>query len=119
MGLGLWLGIYILNVNVSINAGTSRQAELQESIPTTDNAGKEIMNEVKPRPAFSPSDDVVVLEAEICLDFYKLRPETRKQTFTQENCKHGGRDMGSGGRGGGCYSANFIYGITPHIKLYT
>ena len=57
------------------------------------------MNEVKPRPAFSPSNDVVVLEveAEICLDFYKLRPETRKQTFTQENCKHGGRDVGSGG----------------------
>ena len=76
------------------------------------------MNEVKPRPAFSPSNDVVVLEAEICLDFYKLRPETRKQTFTQENCKHGGCDMGSGGRGGGCNSANFIYGITPHIKLY-
>ena len=79
------------------------------------------MNEVKPRPAFSPSNDVVVLEAEaeICLDFYKLRPETRKQTFTQENCKHGGCDMGSGGRGGGCNSANFIYGITPHIQLYT
>ena len=57
------------------------------------------MNEVKPHLAFSPSNDVVLLEveAEICLDFYKLRPETRKQTFTQENCKHGGRDVGSGG----------------------
>ena len=31
------------------------------------------------------------------MDFYKVRPEMRKQTFTQENCKHRGVTWGWGG----------------------
>ena len=48
----------------------------------------------------------VEVAAEKCLDFYKLRPETRKQTFTQENCKHRGCDCDTGRGRGGCNSAN-------------